>query len=270
LIETVENNLNCLLLVLEFNAEHGIYFFRITSDLVPLATHRVCTFNWQRFFKKDFGRLGGFIGNHNMRISMHPGQYTLINSPDKNIFRRGLADLKYHNQVLDLLGLDNTAKIQIHVGGVYGNKERSIKRFISRYKKLPRSLKRRLVIENDEKLFSLNDCMRIYSETGVPVLFDVFHHQLNNNGEDIIKAFDMFVSTWTDEDGLPMVDYSEQMKGARPGAHADLISTRRFAKFLKETEQHDFDVMLEIKDKEASAIKAVKTAAKDRRMMGLY
>ena len=162
--------------------------------------------------------------------------------------------------------LDTSAKIQIHVGGVYGDKEKSMKRFVERFEKLDEIIKRRLVIENDERRYRLEDCLQINAETGIPVLFDVFHHEVNNSGETIREAFDVFTKTWKKKDGIPMVDYGSQQIGELKGKHADSIDLENFKKLLEETTPLDFDIMLEIKDKEKSALKAIKLASKDDRL----
>ena len=257
LIETVENNLNCLLEMLTFNLAHTLLFFRITSELVPFASHPVNQFNWQAYFKERFKAIGLFIKTHGLRISMHPDQFTLINSVDNAVFERSVKELVYHAQVLDLMELDMSAKIQIHIGGVYGDKAKSMDRFIKRFSELDEGIQRRLVIENDDRQYSLKDCLQLHAETGIPVLFDVYHHELNNSGELVREAFDLFHTTWKKKDGVPMVDYSSQQPVERKGKHAESIDIAHFKRFVEETKGYDFDIMLEIKDKEQSAIKAV-------------
>ncbi|HUV02937.1 MAG TPA: hypothetical protein VMW67_05800 [Desulfobacteria bacterium] len=122
LIETVENNLNCLQEILAFNIDHTLLFFRITSDLVPFASHPINQFDWQGHFKHKFEGLGAFITRHGIRISLHPDQFTLINSVNTEVFERSVKELLYHAEVLDLMELDTTAKIQLHVGGVPANR----------------------------------------------------------------------------------------------------------------------------------------------------
>jgi UV DNA damage endonuclease len=257
LVATVANNLNCLMKMLAFNVDHTLLFFRITSDLVPFASHPINQFNWPRYFKQEFKEIWTFIAKHGIRISMHPDQFTLINSVDTAIFERSVKELLYHVEVLDLMELDSSAKIQIHVGGVYGEKAKSVQRFITRFRTLDERIRRRLVIENDDKLYGLQDCLQIHAETGIPVLFDVYHHEHNNSGETVREAFDFFTKTWTEKDGIPMVDYSSQQPGERKGKHAESIDLDHFKQFIKETEDFDFDIMLEIKDKERSALKAL-------------
>jgi len=265
LIQTVENNLDGLLQILEFNVWHNFLFFRITSDLVPFASHPICRFNWQAYFSLKLKEIGDFIKTNMIRISMHPDQFTIINSMDNSVFERSVSELVYHAEVLDSMGLDTSAKIQIHVGGVYGDKKKSMERFIKRLERIPEAVARRLVVENDDRNYTLRDCIDISREIGLPVLFDLFHHETNNLGESVGEAFSMFYGTWRRKDGIPMVDYSSPRLGARTGSHAESIDLKLFRRFLEETRPYDFDIMLEIKDKEHSALKAVELVRGDER-----
>ncbi len=258
MMSTIEGNLDCLQKILEFNREHDLLFFRITSDLIPFASHPVCTLPWQRTFKKTFQAIGDFINKHDMRVSMHPDQFVLINSLDEDIFQRSVAELIYHAEVLDLLGADSTAKIQIHVGGIYGNKRESMNRFVKRFYLLPDPVKKRLVIENDERLYSVNDCLQIHRDTNLPLVFDVFHFNCYNHGEDLKDVFAEVCHTWSSTDGLPITDYSSQEKTKRKGSHAQTINLKNFRNFIDKTKGMDFDIMCEIKDKEKSALKALR------------
>lgn len=114
--EIIKSNLDCLLNILRYNKENRIYFFRITSDLIPFASHPIMNLDWQKYFKSDFLQIGQFIKKNNMRITMHPGQYTVLNSINHKVYKNSLLDLAYHIEVLDLMELDSKAKIQIHVG----------------------------------------------------------------------------------------------------------------------------------------------------------
>ena len=258
LVQKVENNLNCLFKILQYNVQKGFHFFRISSDLVPFGSHPVCTFDWAGHFRGQFRKVGEFIEEHDIRISMHPDQFVVINSLKDDVVERSVRELEYHCTVLDEMALDSTAKIQIHVGGAYGDKQAAIERFVDRYKSLGPALRRRLVIENDDRLFSLEDCLVVHEETGIPILFDTFHHQCLNYGESIRLGLEWSGKTWKKRDGIPMVDYSSQQPGHRQGAHAKTIDVPLFKEFLEQIEELDFDLMLEIKDKEKSAIKALR------------
>ena len=268
--DTVRENLTCLEKILAYNTMHNLLFFRITSDLVPFASHPVCTFPWQEHFSGDLGQIGEYIRSHGFRISMHPDQFVLLNASDEGVLRRSITDLEYQVQVLDLMGLDNSAKVQVHVGGVYGNKPASMDRFVKQYQMLDPAIRSRLVIENDERLYTLSDCLTIHARTGIPVIMDSFHHALLNNGEQFSDLLKAVRQTWKGSDGIPMADYSSQEPEKRTGAHAEHIVADDFRQFLEITRPADFDIMLEIKDKERSALEALRIAKGDPRLVRGY
>jgi UV DNA damage endonuclease len=164
--------------------------------------------------------------------------------------------------------LPTSAKIQIHGGGVYGDKEKAKKVFSNNFNKLlEESLKKRLVIENDDRSYSLKDCLDINSETGIPIVFDTFHHECLNNGETFQQAISSFIESWSYLiDGNPILDYSSQSIGERKGKHAKTLNKNHFVYMytefkntIKENQVDlDLDIMLEIKDKEKSALLALK------------
>lgn len=263
--DCVSGNLECLMEMLGYNLAHGWLYFRISSDLIPFASHPVCDYPWEEIHRSRFREIGNFIKTHDFRISMHPDQFTLINSIREDVFERSVMELEYHARVLDLLELDHTAKIQIHVGGVYNDRKASIKRFGQRFDMLGPGIKNRLVVENDDRLYPLKDCLGIHGETGIPVLFDVFHHRLFNHGEGIRHSLKLSSETWGEKDGLLLVDYSTNLPGGRTGTHAHTIDMGDFRGFIRESRPIDFDLMLEIKDKEKSVLKAIEVLWDDSR-----
>jgi UV DNA damage endonuclease len=257
--ETMQLNLECLSRTLHYNVTNHLLFFRIASGIIPFASHPVNTFDWQEHFKRQFEEIGEYITRNNFRISVHPDQFTLINSLSDDIFERSRNELQYHADLLDCLNLDYSAKIQIHVGGAYGDKPRSMDTFINRYTLLDERIKRRLVIENDERLYTADDCLAISKQTSIPVLFDVFHHKINHAPESSSDYFAIAQKTWNQyKDGVLMIDYSSQKPNGKVGQHAESIDEADFRSFLESTQRFDFDIMLEIKDKEVSALKALK------------
>jgi len=255
---TVASNLECLRKILRYNVANGLLFFRIGSDLVPFASHPICKFNWAKHFSEDLSELGHYIRKREVRISMHPDQFVLLNSPRQKVNDRSIKELAYHCRVLDIMDLDETAKVQLHVGGAYGDKQAAILRFNDNYDSLPENIRERLVIENDHRLFSVEDCLGIADTVGIPVVFDTLHHSCLNSGKSAREALQKCMRAWRTADGLPMVDYSSQRNKSKAGVHAWSIDLGQFRSFLNRTRGLNFDVMLEIKDKEKSALKARK------------
>lgn len=259
---TVQANLTGLRQVLDYNKQHGFLFFRISSETIPFASHPVCQIDWAKDFQKDLREIGQFILQENMRISMHPDQFVLINAVDPKIVDRSVADLRWHARFLNALGLGTDAKIQIHVGGVYGDKPAAIQRFTINYEKLPKDVKERLVIENDERLYDLEDCLEIHRSTDIPILFDSFHHRCLNRGQSLKQGIALAAKTWKKKDGCLLMDYSSQKSAARFGAHTDHLDENDFVQFLQAAQGTELDIMLEIKDKEQSALRALALAQK--------
>lgn len=257
LIDAVTQNLNCLKQILLYNRNHCFLFFRIGSNIIPFASHPICQSDWVNLFEKQFKTIGKFIKQAKMRISMHPDQFIVLNSPKEAVARRSIAELRYHARLMDAMGLDSTAKIQIHVGGIYNNKDEAIERFISRFQQLEPRICTRLVIENDHQLFGVADCVAIATQIPIPVVFDNLHHTLNNIGETEEAALEAAVATWTPRDGLPIIDYSDQDVNSSRPKHAPTIDSIAFTKFIQRHTKHDFDIMLEIKDKEQSTYLAL-------------
>jgi UV DNA damage endonuclease len=258
IIEASSNNIQCLLRILKFNVQKDLYFFRISSDTIPFASHPICSFDWAYYFKEQFHEIGQIIQENNMRISMHPGQYVVLNSPKEDIVVQSIRELEYHTKLLESMGLDNTAKIQIHLGGVYGDKVEAMSRFSESYDSLKEEVRDRLVIENDERSYSLQDCIEISKKIGIPVVFDTLHHEYNNNNESFVEAMEVAGNTWKKSDGIQMIDYSNAENGSKLAKHSNSLDVNEFRKFIKETSNLDYDTMLEVKDKEKSALEAVK------------
>ena len=258
LIEKVETNLKCLQKMLFFNVENNILFLRIGSGLIPFASHEICSYDWKKKFANRLRKIGRYIRKNKIRISMHPDQFVVINSKDEKIVEKSIKEIEYHCDVLDIMELNAQAKVQIHVGGVYNEKEKSIERFIKNYLKLNSKIKKRLVVENDHVSYSLKDCLYINKKTGIPIVFDTYHHECLNNGESFKEAIKKASLTWKKRDGLLMVDYSNGNLAKKIGSHAESIDVSAFRKFLQKTGKFDFDIMLELKDKEKSVLKGLK------------
>jgi UV DNA damage endonuclease len=247
-----------------FNVAHNLLFLRIGSGLVPFASHEICQYDWKKEFKQELKTIGNYIKKNKIRISMHPDQFVVLNAKEKLIVEKSVKEIEYHCSLLDSMGLDQQAKVQIHVGGVYNEKEKSIERFIKNYFELKLSVRKRLVLENDHVSYSLKDCLLINKKTGVPIVFDNYHHQCLNNNEPVAQALKKASLTWKKKDGVLMVDYSEHFSGKKKGVHAQSVNLKKFNQFLKETKKVDFDIMLELKDKEKSALKIIESFEKKR------
>ena len=207
--------------------------------------------------KAQFARLGAFIRRKGLRVSMHPGQFTVLNSPRRDVIVSSIRELEYHAAFLEALGVDDSNKIVIHLGGIYDDKGASLKRFLETCETLDPRIKARLVIENDERCYTIADVLSASKAVGVPVVFDVFHHIWNPALErhSLRAIIELVAKTWRKCDGRVKIHYSNQWPGKPPGTHSKSISVRKFLEFYDTVEDLDLDIMLEVKDKEQSVLK---------------
>jgi len=255
-LEVLEQNLIDFRKILENNEKNNIKLFRISSDIVPLGSHSINEINWHKYFQNELNEIGEYIKKCGMRVSMHPGQYTVLNAEKEDIVVKAIKDLEYHAKFLDSLGVDYSNKIILHIGGGYGDKSAAMNRFIENYKRLSLSVKNRLVIENDDRIFNINDLLFISSEINIPVIFDNLHHRCNHEIEMPIKEImNKVAKTWKEVDGNIKVHYSQQDLHKHLGAHSNTIMVKEFLEYFEEVKEFNFDIMLEVKDKDVSAIK---------------
>lgn len=261
LAEVIDHNLTVLDTVLDYCDDRAIRLFRISSDIIPFGSSPVNTVPWQDIFAEKLAALGTKAQRYGIRLSMHPGQYTVLNSPDEGVVERAVADLAYHNDFLDALGIDASNKSILHIGGVYGDKPTAMKRFVSAYGTLSEAIKARLIIENDDRLYTATDALALSEATGAPMVFDVLHHELNREpgSPDTIELIDRAATTWKPRDGKPKIHYSQQAEGRKPGSHSDTIAIDPFLAFHRSlgARTDALDIMLEVKDKDLSAVKCI-------------
>ena len=251
--ELAVQNIRDLEKILKWNVENNILMFRMSSNMIPWG-NKVDWFSFKDFdeIKETLKRCGDYASEHNLRLTMHPGQYCILTSPHQHVIDNSVSDLKMHSDIMDLMGLSSTPfnKINIHMGAAYGNKTESAKTFIKNFKTLPDSIKSRMTIENDDKgtMYSTKDLYEmIYQELGTPIVFDYHHHKFCTGGQTEQEALNLAVSTWNSI--KPIVHYSESKAlnenlKVKPQAHSDYI----FNKI--DTYGLDLDIMVEAKQKE--------------------
>lgn len=255
--ECVMGNLIDLMNILRWNIENNIYLFRISSDIIPFGSHSVNKIEWWKIFGEELSKIGAFIRENEIRISMHPGQYTVLNSPKKEVLQKSLADLEYHCKFLDTLDVDYTNKLVLHLGGVYEDKGLAIKRFVENFQRLSPSAQRRLVVENDDKNYTIEDILEICNLLEIPAVFDNLHHKLNPCNLEWKDIISCVKDTWKKEDGRVKFHYSDQDPVKKGGAHSKSVVTENFLNYMESIKGVDADIMLEVKDKEISAIKCI-------------
>lgn len=248
--ELTLKNLKTTLDVVHWNLEHAIYFYRASSSIVPLSTHPINDWIWweDTDVLAITEEIKAFVEKHNMRISVHPGQYTVINSPKPEVVRKSIEDLEYHDKLIQLLG---GTDIILHTGGAYGDKDTAKQRFADVYLELSPSIRQRLRLENDDKTYTIRDVLDVHRLCNVPICFDIHHHNCNNDGESIDYA--EILKTWEGY-GKPKVHISTGKEGFTDLRHHNLVSETDFQELLLLLNGIDVDIMFEAKLKEQSVL----------------
>lgn len=257
--ELIRWNLSSVKQLLTYNIHHEIRLFRISSDIIPFGSSPVNSLNWTEMFWREWEELARMIRQGNLRVSMHPGQYTVLNSPDGGVVERAVKDLEYHNQVLTNLGVDSSHKIILHVGGGYGDKAAAMARFQQNYHKLSNGIKDRLVLENDDRIYNIAEVLELAETVKAPVVFDNLHHQVNPPKEERSEKEWIMAAhnTWHTKDGLPKIHYSQSNPHKKSGSHSETIDLTQFLEYYHRLSLSECDIMLEVKDKNLSAVKCI-------------
>ena len=255
-----QSNINDLKTIIEYNIENKIHFYRMTSKLIPLATHpEVEDWNYDKFFNPDLKIVGKLINKSNMRIDTHPDQFNVINSHREEVFKKTIINLEYHMKMFELMNIKNP-KMVIHVGGSYGGKEEAIKRFIKNFRRMPKYIQKAIILENDDKIFNIEDTLYICKELSIPMVLDIHHHWCNGmDSLDINRYIIDILKTWDNENYPPKIHLSTPKDNNNDRKHADFISVDNFLELLeiiKDTKR-DVDIMLECKKKDIALFKLI-------------
>ena len=254
--ELTAQNLQSLDEVVTFLEKNDIRLYRISSNIIPFASHPINTIRWWEEYATDFRHLGRRLRALGVRVSTHPGQYTVLNSPTGSIVTAAVAELVYQARLLDALGADRSCKIVIHGGGLYGaTEEVALARFAERARELPKEVLDRLVIENDDRLFDADEVLGVSRQLGIPVVFDWLHHNANPCRRPIKTVLKEVFASWGPADGPPKIHMSSQAADAPSGAHADYVSPDDVLAFLKVAPRGRFDCMLEAKEKDRALLR---------------
>ena len=265
LTRVARENLVNTLRILKANVYDGIPLYRFTSKLVPLCTHpEFADWDYAAPLQEDFRAIGEFINRHGLRVSLHPDHFTLLNSPSEEVWAASLRDLNYHQNVLLLMGLDETAKLIMHVGGKYDSRQAAVARFTARYATLPPSIKNRLALENDDRCFTATEVLQLAEANRIPMVLDLHHHRLLNHGEKVGELLPRVFQTW--EADRPKLHISSSKSPGEPRNHADFIVPSEAAGFLNLSRElgRDYDLMIEAKQKDLALLKL----AEELRHMG--
>ena len=259
LLEITKNNLDSLYKIIKYNVKNNFHFYRLTSKLVPLATHDKVNFDYITPFLDKYKKIGKLINDNNIRVDTHPDQYAVLNSMDSKIVKNTVEILEYHYKIMDALGIKDKIII-LHVGSSACGKKSSITRFINNFNKLPDHIKKCITVENDDKVYNIKDVLELCHKINVPMVLDYHHFICNNEKEDINDYLKEIINTWDGK--LPKMHFSSPKSKLKKEfrSHSDYINKECFIEFINilKKQDKDIDIMLEAKAKDDAISRLVR------------
>lgn len=273
----LRTSLEHLSAVFDYLEAEAISMYRMASDLAPYATHPdLHQFHDQvKESKKELKQIGRRVRNLDLRLSFHPSQFIVLNSPDEALRNRSIWDLRVQAEILDSMELGPEAVMVIHAGGSYGDNASGIDRWCQTWDILPERVRSRLVLEHDDLRYSAADVLKIHARTGVRLIFDLQHFWcLNPEQLELAPTLRKFLDTWPSgvrpkvHISSPRTEMREvKRKDRKTGrkktvlqapiwtGHADFIHPWEFIAFFRALPDLEADVMLEAKMKDLALLR---------------
>lgn len=240
--------------ILIYNIKNNIHFYRLSSNIIPLATKKEVEFDYVEKYQKYYHKIGKLIQQSGMRVDFHISEYCVLNSVNQDVVENSIEILKYHYRLLESFQIQDKVFI-MHIGSNAFGKKNSLSRFIHNFKKLPKYLQDCIVIENDDKVFTLEDCLYLSDVLQVPVCFDYHHFKCNESFLDYVKVIKSWKST-------PKMHFSSPKNKTKKEyrSHHDYIDSDSFIQFLSEIKDLDcdIDIMIEAKKKDEALFRLVR------------
>lgn len=248
--QIIRKNLENLLKVLKWNIEHGIYFYRFSQNMIPLATKKEVKLDYITPYKKMYQKIGNYVKKNGIRLDTHPDQFCILNSTKKTVIENSICYLEFNRKIFDAMNLPACAIL--HVGSGEGGKSAAIKRFLKTWKTLPQSLQNMIVLENDDRTFHAQDVLKLCQQIKVPFVLDYHHHLCNPCNVPLEILLPKIKQTWEYSKWIPKMHFSSPKNEHNFRAHNMWIEPVQFYEFLKRIAPFypSIDIMLECKGKE--------------------
>ena len=255
----ISSNLNNLKEVINYNIKNNIHFYRMSSKLIPLATKEDVKFDYLEKYKDRFKEIGNIIKENSLRLDFHPDQFCVLNSTNKETVNNSIEILKYHYNILDALGIDEKVMV-LHIGSNVFGKSKALERFIKNFKELPLNIRNSIVIENDDKIFTIEDCIYLHEKLDIPIVLDYHHFMCNHTDSNIEKYLDIIFSSWKNIN--PKIHFSSPKNKTKKEmrSHHDYIDASSFLEFLNiiKNYNYDIDIMIEAKKKDEAMFRLIR------------
>lgn len=257
--ELATKNLKDMKKILIWNKNNDISLFRMSSEIFPFRAHP--DYHYDLGFSEELlFDIGKQASENKIRLTFHPGQFNQLSSHRKEVIDKTILDLNCHAQIMNKMNLDRQSVMVLHGGSKQGGKQEAMKRLCTHFSSLPEEIRNRLVLENCELCYSVDDLLPICQKLRIPLVLDYHHHSLNPGTTPLQENMQNILKTWEYRNIKPKFHLSQSPPEFGPGdsitklrKHSDFITPEHFQKVV--FPNIDFDLMLETKTKEQSVIK---------------
>ena len=255
LIEITNKNLNNLEEILKYNIKNNIHFYRMSSKIIPLATHPNIKINLLNIFKEKLEHIGNIIKENNLRVDIHLDEYCVLNSTNPNIVSSTINIIKFYKNMLKTMNIETY--MILHIGSSAFGIEKSITRFINNFKKLDEESKKMIILENDDKVFKIEDVLKICKILNIPMVLD-YHHYKCNKVEPLEQHIKEIIKTWKGK--TPKMHISSKKNNKEFRSHHDYIDINDFIELINilKTQTKNIDIMIEAKQKDMALFKLIR------------
>ena len=262
-------NINDLPAIFRWNYKNNIFLYRMSSEMFPFASHPdFCSIYDLEQFRSRLEEIGEIARHYNQTLTFHPGQYNQLTSHRESVVEKSVIDIDLHAKILDMMNCGKDSVIVIHGGSKNGGKEIALQRFKENFYKLSESSRSRLVLENCEMAYSIEDLLEVSKQLKIPVVIDYHHHNINpgtiKSEDELIKITNRVLDIWKSREITPLFHLSESKRGIKESdsitarrAHSDYIENLPLA-LIKNLEQTKINLDIEAKMKEQAVLRLQK------------
>lgn len=256
--QVILSNIDALKEILKYNVRNDITFYRMTCNLIPLGTHPNVNYEVWKRYQKEWNEIGKYIQMYRMRVDLHPDQFCVLNSTNPDVVGNTIRILQFYQNMLQAMHLDSL--LVLHIGSGVGGKKEAMKRFEQNFQLLNPSLQKMIVLENDDKIFTIRNTLFLCEKLKIPMVLDYHHYKCNHGREKIEDYIERIFATWTFRKEKPKIHISSPKNKQQKRSHHDYINSNDFIDFLEKIQftNQDFDVMIEAKMKEEALFRLMR------------
>ena len=252
--EVIISNFKSLKNILIYNIKNNVSVYRLSSNIIPLLNHPDVFIDLNKY-KEYFLNIGKIINENGIRADIHIDPFYVLNSVSDNVVKSTINICKIYHNMFKLMNIKSN--LVLHVGGKTISKSDGIKRFINNFKLLDKEIQKIIMIENDDKIYNIIDCINISKFINCKICLDYHHFKCNNNKENLSNYLDFIFNTFED---IPKIHFSSPKSKKEYRSHHDYIDIKEFVKFIDMIKfyNRDIDIMIEAKMKDDAVFRLIR------------